>query len=396
MNFLKTLLENKSLDPNEVMSKLKAAERGKPDESDTKGFALEDDNGNIVRVRVPRDQAEDFERALGNALDEKAEDDVEIAEVLYELKDRFDIVDVDWGEGTIPEDEETDNELEGKGDDEPVDADVEGPEGEMGGDEENPFETGDTGEEGGDEEGGDEDENPMAADDMDVEGASEGGSGDAFSALQSVIDMMKADAEARSKEADAEKAKASVEAGKVAAQAAAARTKSEEEILDMENFNKRSKEEKRQRDLQAKLIRYRHELENGDSQKSGDPSMAIGESMYPHASPEEEEVLDMEKWEEEEKERKNREKTHERLKAYRHAKKNGEVKSKPKHENEESSDPDLGAWLDSYDDRDYGSDDFDDVRGKDFDMTFKDFMSQQDNEQDDMMDDINLKHRAQY
>jgi len=321
MKHLRALMElNDSLNSKEVLSKLKAAETANVKNANTKGFALEDDKGKTVKVRVPTDQAEEFEKALAVALDNRTEEKLEIAEVLFNLKEKFNIIDVQWGEGSIPEDEETDNKI--GGDEEPVDADVESEAGEFPGGE-GQDELG--GEEGAD---GEENDNPMQADDMmgDADASANNQAADAFSALTAVIDMLKSDAEARKTEAEAKKAEASVEAGRVAAQAASSRTKSAEEILDMENHNKRGKEEKRQRDLQAKLIRYRHELQNPSI---GESVMNNEERMFPDATPEEEEVLDMEKWEREKKEREQREKTHERLKKYRHSSKHEEEEGKP-------------------------------------------------------------------
>jgi chemotaxis protein histidine kinase CheA len=360
MSLLRSLLEAEdTFAKADVISKLTAAEKGNDVRRDTKGFALEDENGNLVRVFVPAEQANDFERVLGQLLDDHKEDDTEIASILFELKSQFDIIDVEWSEGSIPEDEEVDNGVPGEGaDQEPVDADVEGPEGE------NP--AGLDGEDGADE-------NPMSASDMDVSGA---GSGEdaAMSALDKIIDMMKSDSDARKADAEARKAEAAVQAGKVAAQAAAAKARAEEEIMDMENFNKRKKEEKRQRDLQAKLIRYRHDQQDGALGESAEEKFTpatpeeeelmdmeyeqskeaednadkatrerlnkwrhrkkkekqeakktVNENLfadqYPTATPEEEEMLDMEDWERDEKERKQREATHERLKKYRHARK---------------------------------------------------------------------------
>jgi hypothetical protein len=350
MEFLQQLLEKKSdIDPKAAIEKLSSVQKSDEVQGDTAGFALEDENGNVVRVRVPKDQADDFEQAMGVALngdDDTQTEDVQIAEVLFDLRKRFDIVDVNWGEGTIPEDEEVDNELQGgedqpqmPADGEPVDGDVEGPDGE--------FPNG---------EDPDGEETPMDATDSDI-GFNDDNSDQnqqAMSALEQIIDLMKSDAEARRIEAEARKAEASVEAGKVAAQAAAARTAAEEEILDMENFNKRKKEDKRQRDLQAKLLRYRHDVKND---QTGELDMGMNENaMYPHATAEEEEVLDMEAWEKEEAERNKQKQTHEKLKKYRHAQKTNPEK---------------------------------------FKKTFKEFNDDVEAGQEEMQDQIDLSHRVQ-
>ena len=287
------------------MSKLTATETRSVDRKQTKGFALEDDNGAIVKVFVPMEQSADFERALATTLDDHLEDETEIAEILHNLRKDFDIVDVSWSEDAIPEDEEGDIPAEGDA----VDADVEGPDGEMATGSE------DAGGLGGEGAGGEDD--PMQANDTDVPGPSGSAPSDdaGLSALDKIIDMMSADAEARKAEADARKAEAAVQAGQVAAQAASARSKAEEEIMDMENYNKRSKEEKRERDLRGKVIRYRHDQRmdsqggigsdgvgqgNGENQAGGMgesvqfSSFLLGEGKYAPATPEEEEIMDME------------------------------------------------------------------------------------------------------
>lgn len=312
MNLLKQLLEmndRSNVEVEDAISKLKAAERSSEDKKNTKGFALEDENGALVRIFVRQTQAADFEKALAAKLDDHINDDTEIAEILFDLRSDFEIVDVQWGENSIPEDEETNNELE-----EPVDSDVEGPEGEFGkegqpGDEEKP-------------------KDGMDASDEDVPGP--GGIPDtdseAMSALDKIIDMMKTDAEARAKEAEARKAEAAVSAGKVAAQAASARAQAEEEIMDMNNYNKRQKEEKRERDMRAKLIKYRHEQKSeGDSDRDTFESFLIKENKFPEATPEEEEIMDMEDAEKEEANSKKEEATAEKLKKYRHDKKKKDV-----------------------------------------------------------------------
>jgi hypothetical protein len=282
-------------DKDDVMSKLKTAEIASVERKETKGFALEDDNGALVKVFVPTEQAADFERALATTLDDHLEDETEIAEILHELRKDFDIVNVEWSEDAIPEDEEpgVDGEV--------VDSDVEGPDGAMatGGE--------DAGGLGGDGAGADEEKDPMQASDTDIPGpggVDSGSDSQAMSALDKIIDMMKGDAEARKAEADARKAEAAVSAGQVAAQAAAGRAKAEEEIMDMENYNKRQKEDKRERDLRSKLLKYRHDQQSdtqgevGGGQDMGNTdtfeSFLLSEKEYDDATPEEEEVMDME------------------------------------------------------------------------------------------------------
>jgi len=225
------LTKETDFNPNDVLSKLDAAEKKSEHEKDTVAFGMEDEDGNVVKVYVPFDQADEFEMALSTALagqDENNDDDntqTEIAEVLFDLKDKFDIVSVEWGE--IPKDEEEEQEL----------ADAEGDKADMAADE-------------ADAEGDNAD---MAADEADA------GEEDAVSALQSVIDVMKADAEAKKAEANAKKAEAEAEEAKYAAQAAVAKVRSEESILDMEAAEENEKKAENEAKTLAKLARFQHE-----------------------------------------------------------------------------------------------------------------------------------------
>ena len=167
---------------SDVVSKLDDAEKRAKAGDDTTAFGMEDDQGNLVKVYVKTDSADDFEQALASMLAGEDENDdeensaLEIAEVLFKLKDKFEIVDVVWPE--IEGDEEEEQEMEG------------GAEGDMGGEGDMGDEMGGEGDlEGGDLEGGDlgdEEGGDMTA-----------GEDDAKSALDKVIDMMKADAEAK-------------------------------------------------------------------------------------------------------------------------------------------------------------------------------------------------------
>ena len=252
--------QEETFNSTDVFSKVDAAAKKAKSNEHTIGFALEDADGNLVRVYVPREQAEEFELALGMQLEQQRRDrnftdysneedsdkmyPKEIAEVLYELKTRFTIVGVEWPKiETDPEEEQ--------------EVGVSGSE---------TAETGD-GEETLDDEGaenadGDEDlEAEMTAGD---EAGEDVGEEDAKTALQSVIDMMKADAEAKKAEAEADKAKAEAETASYAARAAEAKVKAEEETLDMETYyNNEKKKDDEAKQIQ-KLAKYRHEVDGDE------------------------------------------------------------------------------------------------------------------------------------
>ena len=89
-------------DASDVISRIDAASKKEKQNDDTTAFGLEDEDGSMVKVYVRNDQAKDFETQLAALLagaDEDNDEDntsLEIAEVLYKLKDKFDIVDVEW------------------------------------------------------------------------------------------------------------------------------------------------------------------------------------------------------------------------------------------------------------------------------------------------------------
>ncbi|MGI0075830.1 MAG: hypothetical protein ACREAU_00295, partial [Nitrosopumilaceae archaeon] len=206
-----------NFDPSDVLSKMKAAEK-KIRTEDVAGFALEDEEGNLIKVYVQADQAKDFEHSLGMILgggdDEEGSDDEEettsmdIAEALYRLKDRFNIVDVDWGD--IVGDSEEEQEVAGA----PGQAGAA-----VGGEAEVPPEgaEGAIPAEGGTEEPGME----AGVGAEDEEGAK--------TALQQVIDMLKSQAEATKAEADAKKAEYDAKIAEYSAKASGAKVKQEED-----------------------------------------------------------------------------------------------------------------------------------------------------------------------
>lgn len=242
---IEALTKQTDFNPSDVLSKLDAAEKQADVEKDTVAFGMEDEEGNIVKVYVPHEQADEFEMALGQALagsDDNADDEntgVEIAEVLFDLKDKFDIVAVEWGD--IPQDEDEEQELPADGADDEVEGDSEG--GDIEGEDVE-----------GDDTESDGDDGDMVDDDS---GA--GDEDEAVSALQQVIDLMKADAEAKTAEANAKKAEANADEAKYTAQASVAKVRQEEQILDMEATEDEKKKQDKEASTLAKLARYQHE-----------------------------------------------------------------------------------------------------------------------------------------
>jgi len=232
-----------AFDITDVMSKLKASEKSVEVSRDSVQFGLEDEDGRIIKVYVRAEQAGDFETALGQALDQMENSTTEIAEVLFGLREKFDIINVEWP--AVQEDEE--EEIDLKGDTNPEDD----AEGEMDADVEVDGEVGVDSGVGVDSEA------------------------DAKTALQSVIDMMKADADARKAEANAKKAAADADSSKYAAQSAEAKIKGEEEVLDMETYNAEKAKKQKEAKALSSLARYRHEKarDAGEELDAGDETI---------------------------------------------------------------------------------------------------------------------------
>ena len=230
-----------NFNPADVVSKLDAAEKKVKAEEDTVSFGLEDDEGNLVRVYVRTEQAREFEAALAALLGDADENDddvntsLEIAEVLFDLKNKFEIVDVDWGD--IPADEEEEQEVEG-GEEADMEADMQSPEGEMGAE----------GGEMGDEMGMGGDMGGMGGEDEAMK-----------STLQQVIDMLKSNAEAQKAEAEARKAEAKAKEAEYAAKAAESKIRQEEQVLDMETYYKNKQEGEKEAKKLAKLAKFKHD-----------------------------------------------------------------------------------------------------------------------------------------
>ena len=198
-------------------------------------FGLEDDEGKIVKVYVDSEEAKNFEDALGQLLadndtvfadDDEPKTEQEIAEILYKLKDQFNIRDVVWG--NIDGDEEEEFEVDGEG----VDAE--------------------------------EDMDDAETEDMDAEedmdDAETEDTESATTALQSVIDMMRADSDARKAEAEARQSEAEATIAKNAAAAAQAQVEKEEDLLDMQAAEKAEKAAKKEAETLAKLAKYKKEV----------------------------------------------------------------------------------------------------------------------------------------
>lgn len=327
-------------DVETMKGKLADIQRKQEVDGSTTAFAFEDDEGHLVKVYVNKEQAENFKKELGELLDDAEHEDLEISEVIYRLHQKYDIVNVEWCEGAIPEDEEVvdpnapiQNNVDAQNKGLPDSDQVGDPTAAAQGDPNS------VSAEPGAAPPADGEADPMAAgaQTAPVDVNAEVGK---MAMLDKVLGLLQSRTDAERAKADAEKAKADVEASRVAAQAAAQYASSQEELMDMDNYNKRSQEDKREATLQSKLIRYRHDLRKQSTStledKLKDPDFLLnmlakahkadklGESMtHPlvkaPATPEEEELLHAEDWEQEQSEKQKAEKQRERLLKYRHA-----------------------------------------------------------------------------
>lgn len=265
---LRPVKEDLDFDPSDVESKLARNERKAQHSDFTKSFALEDENGNIVKVTVPKEEAEEFERALSLALrgDEDL-DDVddhtprEIAEVLFKLKDRFTIVDCEWPE--VEEDQEEDA----------TEANAETMDDELGGEE---------GAEGEDLEGEDGEgmDDEMVADDGEDDAEM-----DQMSMLSKVIDLLKSQQDTQRAEYEAQEAEAEAKKAEAEREAAMAKVRQEEQILDMETYYKNKKEGDKEAKRLAQLAKWKHDMAaDGKHDDDVDVDIDIGAEEEEHSN----------------------------------------------------------------------------------------------------------------
>lgn len=251
-SFMRKLLKEfapgvNKFNPTDVQSKLDSAEKRLDFQRSSVPFGLKDETGQIVVVYVRPDQADDFENVVAAELNRTDSTPQEIAELLFNLRGRFDILHAEWP--NIPEDQE-----------EPAGA----PGGAAAGVPSAPGAEGAPGAEAGADVGlpnlGGEGGAPGAGGEMpgmDMGMGAPGGEGEAGSALDKVIDMLKADIEARKAEAEARKAQAQAEEARYAAQIANDKIRSEQDVLDAKGYYDTKKKDQDEAKKLALLAKYR-------------------------------------------------------------------------------------------------------------------------------------------
>ena len=274
--------DDSDFDSADVISKLSrnAQVSDELDGDELAVFGLEDKDGQITKVYVPAEQGKDFEKALGEALRTSKENGpTEIAALLFELKDKFKIIDVKWP--AVQEDEEQIDPNAPPGAAGPADPNVPPP----GMDPNAP-----PGAEGG--------MPPMDGEMPPGEGPaapgadSLGGAGEQDMIAQ-ILDMLKADAAARMADAKAKTAEANAKEAESASKLAAIKMQGEEGALDAEAYFKAKKEEKKEGDRMKMMARYRQETQQDDDDvevHAPAPQQAPTPSATPRRDEEEEQM----------------------------------------------------------------------------------------------------------
>lgn len=197
-------------------------------------FGLQDDSGNVIKVTVARSDGPDFENALANLLADN-ESGKEVAEIIYILQQQFEVLDVDWNQ-EIEGDEEPIVEADGDDDEQPLDGEpsVELPT------------------EGGDAEATDlPDAGELTPEEPPVDTAS------TIDLIQSVIDLLKQETEARAASVAVDKARAESELADVEHNKLNQEIAQHQEIADMEQSEEIEREETKQNRLVARLAKFR-------------------------------------------------------------------------------------------------------------------------------------------
>jgi hypothetical protein len=265
-----SLKENVSLD--QIYSKLSGIQnQGRMNDDNTETYGVEDDDGNLMKITVRGDQQEEFEAALARELAEIEEykmtgrgghgRNVSMAEVLYNLKQDFDIVNVEFPE--IPKDKVYNADKVSDPDE--VDTDLPDPEenignaemgdeselDDLGGDAEGDEfgDMGDAGEEGEEGEAGEEEE------DLGQDFGEE--KEDEESILKSIVRMLSSEAEARRAQYEAEVEKSKALQAKYSMMAAKGEAEKQEDIMRMESEMEKQKKKEKEAKKMADLARFK-------------------------------------------------------------------------------------------------------------------------------------------
>lgn len=266
----KLLRISEAADMDDVLSKLRSANQSSTE--NTVSYGIEDDEGNTMRVTVRADQAADFEKRISEELADivnlnksgmqqfkETKKDVSMAEILYRLKDEFDIVDVAFP--TIPTDGIYNADKVSYGAPDSADTaldDVKGGEGDDMGDEFDDLDMEpsdvDSDLDGDDTELDDLDtmDDDISTDLEDIDTGS-----NEKDMMSKILDMLKADAEAKIAQANAEAEKAKALQAEYTARATNATVQQQEELMRMEAQMNAQKEKEKEAKKIADLAKFR-------------------------------------------------------------------------------------------------------------------------------------------
>ena len=269
-----TISVNESFDLESVFSRLSGMERKSLDKNQSMGttFGIEDDNGNLMKVTVDRSQADAFEDEVANYLADikktannfpspEKERSVSMAELLFNLKGKFNIIDVDFPE--IPKDVvyniKDATAASDVGDEVGTEDNIEGEFGDNEfGDSEDPSAPLDLTDYEDTETGIPTDEEDVEDEDLDISSEfpeevpdSEG------SILTKVIDMLKSQAESEIERAKAEAEKAKAEQARYTAQATQTALRDQEERLKYEIELEQEKKKEKEARLMADMAKHK-------------------------------------------------------------------------------------------------------------------------------------------
>lgn len=268
---------NEAFDIQDVLSRLRGLEDRPNARQEGVTYGVEDNEGNVMKVTVRKDQAGEFETTLGHELADieafsitgQSGKDISMAELLFNLKDRFDIIDVqfpkiptdvvynaDDASFNVPDSQLSNDEVPDDDFDD-MDAGM-GPDDMMNLDDMDEIE-GEEGEAGLDGDMGGDGELEGELDDIDADGVEdftepaepEG------SILDKVLDMLKSQADAERAKAEAAAEESRAKQAEYSARASEATIAQEEELARMEADMEQQKDKEKQARKLADIAKYR-------------------------------------------------------------------------------------------------------------------------------------------
>jgi len=211
----------------------------------TSVFGLQDGAGNIIRVTVKREEANEFESAL-NSLLSKTDQPKEVAEILYMLKDEFEILDVDWAQPITEDEPVPGNDAPGGEDDLNLDGGEPAPE--EGGEDDLNLDLGDEGDGG---------------EDLGLDGGDVGGEptpdlqANTVDLLQQVINLLKQETEARAANAELNKTKTQSEITNAEMEQQQREIDRQTEIAKVEQYEEKQREQQKHDKLIQRIAKFR-------------------------------------------------------------------------------------------------------------------------------------------